>query len=347
MSRPLTVAVVGATGAVGREMLSTLERRNFPATRIIPLASSRSAGTTVPYMGGELTVQELKDDSFNGVDLALFSAGGSTSLAFAPKAVAAGCTVVDNSSTWRMDPRCPLVVPEVNPQALQNHQGIIANPNCSTIQMVVALAPLHKAAGIRRVVVSTYQAVSGTGQKAIEELEMQVRQMFNLQEPEAKVYPYRIAFNCLPQIDVFLDNDYTKEEMKMTEETVKIMGDANIKVSATAVRVPVFYGHAESVNIEFSKPLSAKDARAILSSAPGVQVYDNPEIKLYPMPIEAAGEDEVFVGRIREDFTNPNTLNMWVVADNIRKGAALNAVQIAERLVAEDLVRVTNRKAFA
>ena len=347
MSRPLTVAVVGATGAVGREMLSTLERRNFPATRIIPLASSRSAGTTVPYMGGELAVQELKDDSFNGVDLALFSAGGSTSLAFAPKAVAAGCTVVDNSSTWRMDPRCPLVVPEVNPLALQNHQGIIANPNCSTIQMVVALAPLHKAAGIRRVVVSTYQAVSGTGQKAIEELESQVRQMFNLQEPEAKVYPYRIAFNCLPQIDVFLDNDYTKEEMKMTEETVKIMGDASIKVSATAVRVPVFYGHAESINIEFSKPLNAKDARAILSSAPGVQVYDNPEIKLYPMPIEAAGEDEVFVGRIREDFTNPNTLNMWVVADNIRKGAALNAVQIAERLVAEDLVRVPNRKAFA
>ena len=328
-------------------MLSTLERRNFPATRIIPLASSRSAGTTVPYMGGELAVQELKDDSFNGVDLALFSAGGSTSLAFAPKAVAAGCTVVDNSSTWRMDPRCPLVVPEVNPLALQNHQGIIANPNCSTIQMVVALAPLHKAAGIRRVVVSTYQAVSGTGQKAIEELESQVRQMFNLQEPEAKVYPYRIAFNCLPQIDVFLDNDYTKEEMKMTEETVKIMGDASIKVSATAVRVPVFYGHAESINIEFSKPLNAKDARAILSSAPGVQVYDNPEIKLYPMPIEAAGEDEVFVGRIREDFTNPNTLNMWVVADNIRKGAALNAVQIAERLVAEDLVRVPNRKAFA
>ncbi len=347
MSRPLTVAVVGATGAVGREMLTTLERRNFPAARIIPLASSRSAGTTVPYMGGELAVQELKDDSFNGVDLALFSAGGSTSLAFAPKAVAAGCTVVDNSSTWRMDPRCPLVVPEVNPQALQNHQGIIANPNCSTIQMVVALAPLHKAAGIRRVVVSTYQAVSGTGQKAIEELETQVRQMFNMQEPEAKVYPYRIAFNCLPQIDIFLDNDYTKEEMKMTEETVKIMGDASIKVSATAVRVPVFYGHAESVNIEFTKPLSAKDARAILSSAPGVQVYDNPEIKLYPMPIEAAGEDEVFVGRIREDFTNPNTLNMWVVADNIRKGAALNAVQIAERLVAEDLVRVANRKAFA
>lgn len=346
MSRPLTVAVVGATGAVGREMLSTLERRNFPATRIIPLASSRSAGTTVPYMGGELTVQELKDDSFNGVDLALFSAGGSTSLAFAPKAVAAGCTVVDNSSTWRMDARCPLVVPEVNPEALHSHQGIIANPNCSTIQMVVALAPLHKAAGIRRVVVSTYQAVSGTGQKAIEELETQVRQMFNLQEPEAKVYPYRIAFNCLPQIDVFLDNDYTKEEMKMTEETVKIMGDANIKVSATAVRVPVFYGHSESVNIEFSKPLGAKDARAILSSAPGVQVYDNPEQKLYPMPIEAAGEDEVFVGRIREDFTNPNTLNMWVVADNIRKGAALNAVQIAERLIAEDLVRVPNRKAF-
>ncbi len=346
MSKPLTVAVVGATGAVGREILQTLERRNFPAARVVALASARSAGTTVPFNGGELTVQELTKDSFESIDLALFSAGGGTSLEFAPIAAAAGCVVVDNSSAWRMDDRCPLVVPEVNPEALQDHQGIIANPNCSTIQMVAVLKPLHDAAPIKRVVVSTYQAVSGTGQKAIEELEQQVRQMFNMQEPEVNVYPHRIAFNCLPQIDVFLDNGYTKEEMKMTLETVKILNDPSVKVTATAVRVPVFYGHSESLNIEFTKNLSAKAARGILSTAPGVQVYDNPEEKMYPMAIEAASEDEVFVGRIREDETNPNTLNMWVVADNIRKGAALNAVQIAEQLVADNLVRVINRKAF-
>ena len=345
MSKSPVVAVVGATGAVGREMLQTLERRDFPASAIKALASARSAGSTVPFKGGSLLVEELTPQSFAGVDLALFSAGGGTSETFAPHAVRAGCVVVDNSSQWRMDERCPLVVPEVNPEALQKHQGIIANPNCSTIQMVVALAPLHKAAGITRVVVSTYQAVSGTGQKAIAELEGQVRQMFNMQEPEVAVYPHRIAFNCLPQIDVFLDNDYTKEEMKMVHETVKIMG-ADIPVTATAVRVPVFYGHSEALNVEFSKPLSAKEARAVLAIAPGVQVVDNPDAKFYPMPIDAAGEDEVFVGRIREDFTRPNTLNLWVVADNIRKGAALNAVQIAERLLADNLIRVTNRKAF-
>ena len=280
MSKPLTVAVVGATGAVGREILQTLERRNFPAARVVALASARSAGTTVPFNGGELTVQELTKDSFESIDLALFSAGGGTSLEFAPIAAAAGCVVVDNSSAWRMDDRCPLVVPEVNPEALQDHQGIIANPNCSTIQMVAVLKPLHDAAPIKRVVVSTYQAVSGTGQKAIEELEQQVRQMFNMQEPEVNVYPHRIAFNCLPQIDVFLDNGYTKEEMKMTLETVKILNDPSVKVTATAVRVPVFYGHSESLNIEFTKNLSAKAARAILSTAPGVHVYDNPEEKM-------------------------------------------------------------------
>lgn len=347
MTTQLTVAVAGATGAVGREMLTTLESRKFPATKIIPLASSRSAGTTVPYMGQELTVQELKEDSFNGVDIALFSAGGDTSEKFAPFAAQAGCVVVDNSSAWRMDDRCPLVVPEVNRHALKNHNGIIANPNCSTIQMVVALAPLHKAATIKRVVVSTYQAVSGTGQKAIQELETQVRQMFNMQQPEANVYPYQIAFNCLPQIDVFLENDYTKEEMKMVHETIKIMEDTNVKVTATAVRVPVFYGHSESVNIEFVKPLSAKDARGLLSSAPGVQVYDNPAEKYYPMAIDAAGEDEVFVGRIREDETQPNTLNMWIVSDNIRKGAALNTVQIAECLMEDNLLGVKDRTVFA
>jgi aspartate-semialdehyde dehydrogenase len=346
MSRSITVAVAGATGAVGREMLKTLEMRDFPASKVIALASSRSAGNALPFKDGELIVQELTESSFDGVDVALFSAGGGTSERFAPHAVKAGCVVVDNSSAWRMDDRCPLVAPEVNAHALKGHKGIIANPNCSTIQMVVALAPLHKAATVRRVVVSTYQAVSGTGQKAVDELEKQVRQMFNMQDPEARVYPHRIAFNCLPHIDVFLENDYTKEEMKMVLETVKIMGDDSIRVTATTVRVPVFYGHCESLNVEFAKPLSAKEARAILSAAPGVAVLDNPGQAIYPMPITAAGEDEVFVGRIRNDETRPNTLNLWVVADNIRKGAALNAVQIAERLLADDLLRVPDRNAF-
>ena len=293
-----------------------------------------------------MIVEELTETSFEGVDLALFSAGGETSQKYAPIAVASGCVVVDNSSAWRMDERCPLVVPEVNRHALKNHCGIIANPNCSTIQMVVALAPLHKAAGIKRVVVSTYQAVSGTGNKAISELETQVRQMFNMEEPDVNVYPHRIAFNCLPHIDAFLENGYTKEEMKMVDETVKIMEDASIKVSPTAVRVPVFYGHAESLNIEFVKPLSAKEARAVLSTAPGIQVYDNPEAKMYPMPIDAAGEDEVFVGRIRDDETIDNAINLWVVADNIRKGAALNTIQIAECLVEDGLVRTTGPSLF-
>ena len=341
----LVLAVVGATGAVGREMLKTLEQRDFPFTELKVLASARSAGSRISYGDQEVTVEELTEDSFKGIDVAIFSAGGSTSEKFAPHAVKAGCVVIDNSSAWRMDKRCPLVVPEVNADALKNHNGIIANPNCSTIQMVVALKPLHDAAKIKRVVVSTYQAVSGTGQKAIKELDTQVRQMFNMQEPDVNVYPYQIAFNCLPQIDVFLENDYTKEEMKMVEETVKIM-QADIKVTATAVRVPVFYGHSESINIETEKKLSAKEARAILSQAPGIQVYDNPSEKMYPMPITAAGEDEVFVGRIREDDTIANGLNMWVVSDNIRKGAALNAVQIAEVMFANNLFKVKNPDAF-
>jgi aspartate-semialdehyde dehydrogenase len=330
----LVVAVCGATGAVGREMLKTLEQRDFPATTVRAFASSRSAGTTVPFKGGELVVEELTEDSFKGIHLALFSAGGATSKKFAPHAAKAGCVVVDNSSAWRMDPEVPLVVPEVNPDDVEWHKNIIANPNCSTIQMVVVLKPLHDAAKIKRVVVSTYQAVSGTGQKAITELETQVRQLFNMQEPEAKVYPYQIAFNCLPQIDVFSEGDYTFEEIKMIKETAKIMGDTSIKVTATTVRVPVFYGHSESVNIETHEKLTAAKTRAILAQAPGVAVYDNPSEKLYPMPLMAAGEDEVFVGRIREDDTVENGLNLWIVADNIRKGAALNAVQIAELLLA-------------
>ncbi len=346
MQNNLRVAVVGATGAVGREMLKTLEERAFPATEIVPFASARSAGMKVPFGETELVVQELKEDVFDGFDIAIFSAGGGTSEKFAPHAAAAGCVVIDNSSAWRMDERCPLVVPEVNAHALEQHNGIIANPNCSTIQMMVALKPLHDAASIKRVIVSTYQAVSGTGQKAIAELEQQVRQMFNMQEPDVEVYPHRIAFNCLPHIDVFMDNDYTKEEMKMVHETVKILEDPQVKVTATCVRVPVFYGHSESVNIETEKKLTAAQARAILAQAPGIQVYDNPREKMYPMPIDAAGEDATFVGRIREDETIENGLNLWVVSDNIRKGAALNAVQIAEVLLEKEWLGVKNRKVF-
>ncbi len=340
MKKNPVVAVVGATGAVGREMLETLKRRNFPHAEVRALASSRSAGNALEFGSSRLTVQELTEKSFEGVDLALFSAGGSTSEKYAPCAVKSGCVVVDNSSAWRMDPAVPLVVPEVNPDDLAWHKGIIANPNCSTIQMVVALKPLHDAAKIKRIVVSTYQAVSGTGQKAIVELETQVRQLFNGQDAVCNVYPHRIAFNCLPQIDVFLDNEYTKEEMKMVHETKKIMGDDSIRVTATTVRVPVFYGHSESVNIETEKKLTSKEARAILSQAPGVRVYDNPGEKIYPMPIVAAGMDETFVGRIREDESIANGLNMFIVADNIRKGAALNTVQIAEVLLQRNLLRV-------
>jgi len=334
------VAVVGATGAVGREMLEVLAQRDFPASEVVPFASARSAGSTVEFKGGELTVRELKEDSFAGFDLALFSAGGSTSEKFAPLAVKAGCVVVDNSSAWRMDPKCPLVVPEVNPNDLAWHKGIIANPNCSTIQMVVALKPLHDVAKIKRIVVSTYQAVSGTGQKAIAELEGQIAKLMNGKEAECKVYPYQIAFNCLPQIDVFLDNGYTKEEMKMVLETKKIMGDDSIRVTATTVRVPVFYGHSESVNIETEKKLTVEEVRQILASAPGIMVEDFPEKKVYPMAIHAAGQDDVFVGRIREDESIDNGINLWIVADNIRKGAALNAVQIGEELIRRNLLRV-------
>ncbi|WP_029894079.1 aspartate-semialdehyde dehydrogenase [Desulfohalovibrio reitneri] len=334
------VAVVGATGAVGREMLKTLEARDFPASEVVPMASARSAGMKLPYKGGEIQVQELTEDSFEGFDLALFSAGGSTSEKFAPIAARAGCVVVDNSSAWRMDDDTPLVVPEVNPHDLDWHKGIIANPNCSTIQMVVALKPLHDEATIKRVVVSTYQAVSGSGQKAMVELENQVRRLMSGQEAESEVYPHQIAFNCLPHIDSFLENEYTKEEMKMVNETVKIMGDESVKVTATTVRVPVFFGHSESVNIETAKKLTSAQARGILAQAPGVTVFDNPSENVYPMPVECAGQDDVFVGRIRVDDTIENGLNMWIVSDNIRKGAALNTVQIAETLIERNLVRV-------
>lgn len=346
MEKELTVAVVGATGAVGREMLKTLADRKFPAAKVKAFASSRSAGEFVPFGDKEILVEELKEDSFNGIDLALFSAGGATSLKFAPYAAHSGCVVVDNSAAWRMDPRCPLVVPEVNPNAVEDHKGIIANPNCSTIQMVVALKPIYDAAGIERIVVATYQAVSGTGQKGIRELEKQVSDLLNLRETEASVYPCQIAFNILPQIDIFLDNDYTKEEMKMVNETVKIFADPAVKVTATCARVPVFYCHAEAVNVQTGKKLSARDARALLATAPGVRVLDNPREGIYPLPIECAGDDHVYVGRIRDDESIDTGLNLWIVADNVRKGAALNAVQIAEELVKRNLVRVPDKDAF-
>ena len=329
------VAVVGATGAVGNEMIRILEERRFPVGKLTLLASERSAGKELAFRGELLPVEVLSESSFQGVQIGLFSPGGSVSEKFAPVAARAGCIVIDNTSVFRMVPEIPLVVPEVNPEAiaLYKNRGIIANPNCSTIQMVVALKPIHDAARIKRIVVSTYQAVSGTGKKAIEELSLQTRALIDGQEPAIKVYPHQIAFNCLPQIDVFLDNGYTKEEMKMVNETKKIMNDPTIAVTATTVRVPVFYAHSESINIETEKKITADEVRKLLASAPGVRVVDNPREKLYPLAIDAAGRDDTLVGRIREDESIPNGINMWVVSDNIRKGAALNAVQIAEILI--------------
>lgn len=327
------VAVAGATGAVGNEMIEILEERNFPVERLVLLASERSGGKTQPFKGKEVSVVILNKDSFNAVDIALFSAGASRSFEFAPIAARAGAVVIDNSSAFRMNPEVPLVVPEVNPHAIWRHKGIIANPNCSTIQMVVALKPIHDAAKIKRIVVTTFQSTSGTGKKAMDELLEQTRALLNFQEVKCSVYPHQIAFNCLPHIDIFLDNGYTKEEMKMVNETRKIMEDNSIMVTATTVRVPVFRGHSESVNIETEKKLTANEARAILSSAPGVIVYDDPTRNIYPLAIDVSGKDEVYVGRIREDESIPNALNLWIVGDNLRKGAALNAIQIAEYLI--------------
>lgn len=326
------VAVVGATGAVGTEMIEVLEERKFPVKRLVPLASTRSAGGTVTFEGNEVPIEVLTKDSFVGVDIALFSAGADLSREFAPIAVKAGAVVIDNSAAWRMTPEVPLVVPEVNAHDIQRHKGIIANPNCSTIQMVVALKPLHDEARIKRIVVTTFQSVSGTGKDAMDELMAECQDLLSFKSASPKVYPYQIAFNCLPQIDDFLPSGYTKEEMKMVHETRKIMGDQSIHVTATTVRVPVYVGHSEAVNIETERKLSANEARAILSTAPGVLLYDDPAHKIYPMPLEVAGKDEVYVGRVREDESIANGLNLWVVADNLRKGAALNAVQIAEHL---------------
>ena len=328
-----TVAVVGATGAVGTEMIQVLEERDFPVGELVPMASARSEGNEVMFRGQTLPVKVLEQNSFEGVDVALFSAGAGVSKEFGPMAVKAGAVVVDNSSAWRMDPTVPLVVPEVNIHALSGHQGLIANPNCSTIQMVVALKPLHDAVQIKRIIVTTFQSVSGTGKDAMEELIDQSRQLLSFGEAKVSVYPHQIAFNCLPHIDDFLPNGYTKEEMKMVNETRKILGESSLPITSTTVRVPVFICHAESVNIETEQKLSANDARAILSAAPGIQVYDDPSRNLYPLPIDVVGTDAVFVGRVREDESVANGLNLWIVADNLRKGAALNAVQIAEELI--------------
>lgn len=334
--KKFNVAVVGATGAVGEAMLEILEQRNFPVDQLFPLASERSAGKTVMYQNKPVTVGNLAEFDFSQAQIGLFSAGGSISEEFAPKAGAAGCIVIDNTSHFRYDEDIPLVVPEVNPEKIAEYtnRNIIANPNCSTIQMLVALKPIRDAAGIKRISVATYQAVSGTGKAAVEELAKQTAELLNGREPENEVYPAQIAFNALPQIDVFMDNGYTKEEMKMCWETRKIFGDETIQISATCVRIPVFYGHSEAVQLETESPISDQEVRDLLEKAPGITVIDEREDGGYPTAVhDSAGQDSVFVGRIRQDISIPNGVNLWVVADNVRKGAALNSVQIAEELI--------------
>ena len=336
MTKLYNVAVVGATGAVGEAMLSILEERNFPVDAVYALASSRSVGKRIPFKGGSLVVQDLAQFDFSKVDIGLFSPGASISAEYAPKAAAAGCIVIDNTSQFRYDDDIPLVVPEVNPEKIADYKnrGIIANPNCSTIQMLVALKPIYDAVGIKRINVCTYQAVSGTGKEAIEELAQQTAALLNGKPVAPNVYPKQIAFNVLPQIDVFQENGYTKEEMKMVWETRKILGDDNILVNPTAVRVPVFYGHSEAVHIETGAKIDVETARELLAKAPGVTVLDERKDGGYPTAVsESSGHDNVFVGRIREDISHPQGLDLWVVGDNVRKGAALNSVQIAEELV--------------
>ena len=330
----MRIAVVGATGMVGQIILKVLAERSFPVTELIPVASSRSVGKTVTFGGRDWTIKSLEDAVAAAPDLALFSAGGNTSLEWAPKFAAVGTRVVDNSSAWRMDPTKKLVVPEINADVLTQEDMIIANPNCSTIQLVVALNPLHQAYGAKRVLVSTYQSVTGTGKAAVDQLEGE-----RLGDDVDMVYPYKIDRNCIPHCDIFLDNDYTKDEMKMTQETVKIIGDEGIKLAATAVRVPVQGGHSESVNVEFERPFDIADVKKLLSETDGVTLQDQPEFNTYPMPLMAEGKDDVFVGRLRRDFTTDNALNMWVVSDNLRKGAATNTVQIAEVLLKKGFVK--------
>jgi len=339
MSKNVNVAVVGACGMVGGEMIRTLERRKFPVGEMRPLDVAANAGKKVLFRGEEVEVLEARRENFAGIDIAIFSAGGDASLVLAPQAVEMGAVVVDNSSAWRMNDECPLVVPEVNPEALRKHKGIIANPNCSTIQMVVALKPLHEAGKIKRIVVSTYQAVSGSGMKAYQGLKDEAAEYLDTMKPvEPRAYKKQIAFNCLPAIDVFQEGGYTKEEYKMVNETRKIMGDDSIRVTATCVRVPVWYGHSESVNLETEKKLTADEARELLKKAESIIVVDDPSKEEYPVPLDSNDEDLTMVGRIREDYTIETGLNLWIVSNNIRKGAALNAVQIAEKLIEMELV---------
>ena len=335
MTQTVTVAVVGATGAVGEAMLAILHERKFPIKELIPLASERSAGEKIDFGNHKITVRDLATFDPAGVDIALFSAGGSVSKEYAPKFAAAGAIVIDNSSAFRMEPDVPLVVAEVNPDELKNiPRGIVANPNCSTMQMVVALAPIHRAVGIERINVATYQSVSGGGRSAMEELGKQTAAILGFQDPDPKRFPVQIAFNLIPHIDDFQENGYTREEMKLVWETQKILGDPSIQVNPTAVRVPVFFGHSEAVHIETRRKISADEARALLEKAPGVVVVDERKAGGYPTPVtHASGRDPVYVGRIREDVSHPNGLDLWVVSDNIRKGAALNAVQLAELLL--------------
>ncbi len=334
------VAVVGATGAVGETLISILEERNFPVGELFPLASERSAGSKVMFRGKSVTVQNLAEFDFSKAQIGLFSAGGSVSAEYAEKAGKAGCVVIDNTSHFRYEDDIPLVVPEVNPEKIAEYtnRNIIANPNCSTIQMLVALKPIHDKVGITRINVATYQAVSGTGKTAIEELAKQTAALLNGREVECKVYPKQIAFNVLPQIDVFMDNGYTKEEMKMSWETKKIFGDDSIQVNATCVRVPVFYAHSEAVNIETRTPITVEEVKTLLANAPGVTLMDERKAGGYPTAVsDSAGKDATFVGRIRADISHPNGMNLWIVSDNVRKGAALNSVQIAEVLIKDYL----------
>jgi aspartate-semialdehyde dehydrogenase len=333
------IAIVGATGAVGEQMREVLEERKFPVGEMRLLASERSAGQFLEFDGHQQRVGVLNESSFQEIDIALFSAGGSVSAKYAPLAVSAGAVVIDNTACFRMVPDIPLVVPEVNASAIGDYKnrGIIANPNCSTIQMVVALKPIHDAARIKRVVVSTYQSVSGAGRQAMEELSQQIAALFNSKDVEKKKFPHQIAFNCIPHIDVFMEDGYTKEEWKMIHETRKILAEPSLPVTATTVRVPVFCSHSESVNVETEKKLTAAEVRALLREAPGIIVADEPENNLYPLALDATGKDATYVGRIREDHSVQNGINLWVVADNLRKGAALNAVQIAEILIRDHI----------
>jgi aspartate-semialdehyde dehydrogenase len=345
----MRVAVVGATGAVGSTILGVMRERSFPADEVVPFASERSAGRTIDHGDRDLTVRALSDDAIQGFDLALFSAGSGTSAEWAPRFADAGAVVVDNSSQWRMHDDVPLVVAEVNPHALEHHDGIVANPNCTTMEMVVALGPIHEAVGIERLVVSTYQAVSGTGQRAVEELHAQASAVLDAQEiPAPQMYPHQIAFNVLPQVEKFKDGDaYTTEERKVMGETRKILGDPGMRITATCARVPVYTGHSESINLQTRDPLSPEECRELLASAPGVVVVDDPANGVYPLAIDAAGRDDVLVGRIRRDESADNCLNLWVVGDNLRKGAATNAVQVAELLHVRGLLRGRRASAAA